>query len=241
MMKINRSQPLHIQIADNIRSRIRNGDLLPGEKLPPEDALSRELRVSRATVRSAFKVLEHEHYTISKHGSGTYIDTNALFISNAINQLRSTSEMAKASGLDLQNITIKLLVQKADKKVALLLNLDEAEKIVRLERVGIVNKIPIMYSIDYFPVSIAPDLARNRSFKGSLFSYFENKCNIRIKCANSTITAVSRTPFSSKEFIWSKPAILFEQIHYDEKGKSILYSRDYYRSDHFKFRVFRKR
>lgn len=240
-MKLEKVDPLHIQIANLLRSEIQNGKLVPGEKLKPEESLAKDFDVSRATIRAALKILENEHYLISKHGSGTFISENVVFISNAINQLRSTTEMARASGLDIKNKMISLDIERANKRVQTSLGLNKNENIVKLERIGFIKKEPIIYSIDIFPLHIAPEIANQDNFEGSLLAYLEEKCNVQIKCANATVSAVGSIEWPIEGFKNSLPALLFEQVHYDQNEKPVLYSIDYYRSDHFKFHIFRKR
>lgn len=224
-----------------LKLEIQKGRIKPGQKLLPEDSLAKDFDVSRATIRAALKILEHEHYLISKHGSGTFVSENVFFISNAINQLRSTSEMAKASGLNIQNRTISLILELADEKIQEYFSINEAEQIVKLERIGYIEGEPILYSIDQFPLRLAPEMANKSDFDGSLLAYMEEKCNIRVKCANATVTAVEVIPWPIKKFKRTVPALHFEQIHYDQREKPVLYSVDYYRSDYFKFHIFRKR
>ena len=240
-MKLIKAKPLHIQIASMIKSEIQKGKIKPGQKLLPEDSLAKDFDVSRATIRAALKILEHEHYLISKHGSGTFVSENVIFIDNAINQLRSTSEMAAAAHLEIQNKTISLTLELSDEVIQDILNLNEAEQILKLERIGYVDKEPILYSIDTFPLRLAPEMASMSSFQGSLLAYLENKCNIRVKCANATVSAVERIPWPVEHIEMTVPALYFEQIHYDQREKPVLYSIDYYRSDYFKFHIFRKR
>jgi len=64
---------LYRQIADQIRTLIRNGEFTPGSRLPPERDLARELGVSRPTVREALIALEVEGLVDVRIGSGIYV------------------------------------------------------------------------------------------------------------------------------------------------------------------------
>jgi GntR family transcriptional regulator len=240
-VKLEKSNPLHIQIANILREEIRKGKIKPGHKLLPEDSLAKDFDVSRATIRAALKILENEQYLISKHGSGTFVSENVVFISNAINQLRSTSEMAKASGLDIRNETISLAIKQPDEKVRDCLGVTTAEHVVELHRMGFLKGEPILYSIDTFPLHIAPEMSEESGFKGSLLAYLEDTCDIQVKCANATISAVGNIPWPVSDFNKEVPALYFEQIHYDQRTTPVLFSIDYYRCDYFKFHIFRKR
>jgi len=63
------------QIVASIRAAISSGDLRPGDRLPPETDLARQLGVSRPTVREALKVLEALNVVESSTGptGGTFV------------------------------------------------------------------------------------------------------------------------------------------------------------------------
>jgi len=61
------------QVVEQIRGLILSGELQPGEKLPPEQELEKQLNVSRSSVREALRVLEFEGLVEVRRGSGTYI------------------------------------------------------------------------------------------------------------------------------------------------------------------------
>jgi len=69
---VNKSR-LHEEIVLQIQEKIICGDLMPGEKLPPERELALGLNVNRATVREALKKLEMLGLVKINHGDGIYI------------------------------------------------------------------------------------------------------------------------------------------------------------------------
>lgn len=70
----NNDLPLYQQIIKLIEDQIRQGLLLPGEKLPPERKLAMQLGVNRSTVVHAFDELAERGVLIRKQGSGTVIN-----------------------------------------------------------------------------------------------------------------------------------------------------------------------
>ena len=50
--------PLVDQVEERIEKMIRDEQYQPGMKLPPEVVLTRDLNVSRGTIREAFKALQ---------------------------------------------------------------------------------------------------------------------------------------------------------------------------------------
>src|SRR5690242_586498 len=67
------SEPLHAQIAARIRRDVREGVYCPGERLPAEIALARQLGVSRGTVRQALTTLLTEGLLETVPGRGTFV------------------------------------------------------------------------------------------------------------------------------------------------------------------------
>ena len=64
---------LYQQIADQIRSLIKEGNFPVGTRLPPERDLAQQLRVSRPSVREALIALEVEGSVEVRMGAGVYV------------------------------------------------------------------------------------------------------------------------------------------------------------------------
>ena len=61
------------QVVVQIREMIRQGKLKPGDRLPPERDLAKQLGISRASLRHGLRFLAAVGVLNSRHGSGTYI------------------------------------------------------------------------------------------------------------------------------------------------------------------------
>ncbi|MFH1437376.1 MAG: GntR family transcriptional regulator [Pseudomonadota bacterium] len=78
MYKDNPIGPIHKkilaeEIADSIRKRIFDGTFKPGEKLPPERELAKQLRVNRSSLREGLKLLQQLGLVSIRHGDGTRV------------------------------------------------------------------------------------------------------------------------------------------------------------------------
>ncbi len=60
-------------IAHQLETRILEGSLKPGDRLPAERELAIELGVSRPSLREAIKKLVSRELLVSRHGGGTYV------------------------------------------------------------------------------------------------------------------------------------------------------------------------
>ena len=73
MLKPVKQYKLYQKIVEQIKNLIMDGDLNPGERLPPERDLAEKLNVSRVAVREALLTLEFMGLVEIKRGSGVFI------------------------------------------------------------------------------------------------------------------------------------------------------------------------
>src|SRR5215208_4395100 len=67
------SEPLHARIAARIRRDVREGLYAPGERLPSELDLARQLGVSRGTIRQSLTALLGDGLLQTVPGRGTFV------------------------------------------------------------------------------------------------------------------------------------------------------------------------
>jgi GntR family transcriptional repressor for pyruvate dehydrogenase complex len=68
-----KSEKIYMTVIRQVKGLIENGQLAPGDRLPPERELASMLSVSRASVRQAISALEAQGIVEIRHGEGTYI------------------------------------------------------------------------------------------------------------------------------------------------------------------------
>jgi GntR family transcriptional repressor for pyruvate dehydrogenase complex len=113
-----RRRNLADDIADSIRSRIFDGTYRPGQKLPPERELARQLKVNRGSLREALKKLQHLGLIRIRQGDGTrvldFLSTanvdliKYLFQENRIDRHRLLSDL-----MEVRTHTCTLIVKLA--------------------------------------------------------------------------------------------------------------------------------
>ena len=65
--------PVYAALADSVTVLVLDGRVATGARLPSERELAGSLRVSRATVTSAYDALRHRGFLSSRSGSGSYV------------------------------------------------------------------------------------------------------------------------------------------------------------------------
>ena len=72
----NASGPLYKTLASQLEEDIKNGNLLPGTKLPPQRELADYLDINLSTVSRAFKLCEQSGYISATVGNGTFVSSD---------------------------------------------------------------------------------------------------------------------------------------------------------------------
>jgi len=65
--------PVYLRIEKNLRDKIEKGNIKPGDKLPTEEELVLQFKVSRMTLRKALSILSAEGYIYQIPGRGTFV------------------------------------------------------------------------------------------------------------------------------------------------------------------------
>ncbi len=66
-------RPVYVQIADDIRAAIKNGQHVPGGRLPSNRELSEHYHVAYETIRQALSVLRDEKLVSTQSTRGTFV------------------------------------------------------------------------------------------------------------------------------------------------------------------------
>jgi GntR family transcriptional repressor for pyruvate dehydrogenase complex len=82
---------LTMQVVEHVRSLISIGEIKPGDRLPPERDLARQLKISRSSLRAGIGFLSAMGVLKSRHGAGTFVsngppalDSNSLSVLGAL-------------------------------------------------------------------------------------------------------------------------------------------------------------
>ncbi len=111
IIDFNNPIPLYKQVEDNIRAKIANGILKPGDKIGSHHELVKEYDVSLITVKKALSNLVNEQILFSRVGMGTYVAEKKVNNNNLVDQ--------KTIGLvlrDLNHPFFSLIVQSIEQK-----------------------------------------------------------------------------------------------------------------------------
>jgi GntR family transcriptional regulator len=109
--------PIYIQIMNQIRQMVANGDLKPGDQLPTVRQLAIDLQVNWNTVARAYRLLDEAGLISTQQGRGTFIwempseDTTRLLHQQTLEGL-THRYLAEAARLGVSPQEVLLFFQK---------------------------------------------------------------------------------------------------------------------------------
>ena len=129
------SQPRYLQIVQQLRNRIQNGEYPPNTRIPTENELSVSMGVSRPTVRQALNLLEQEGRLTRVKGSGTYV-TEPKIQHESTRFVIGYQEESRERHNHLHTSVLALQKEKPGKLAAKALGLAEGERVTRIGCAG---------------------------------------------------------------------------------------------------------
>lgn len=163
---VQRPPLLHEAVKDSILAYILDNQLQPGDQLPPEGELSRQLGVSRNSVREGVKALESLGVVETQRGSGVFVKNfsfDPLIESLPYGLLTDLRELRDL--LEVRRILETSLLESA-------ITTTTDEQVARLKQVVEVMRQRAEEGI--------PLVQEDRDFHHTLFDHLENKILLKL-------------------------------------------------------------
>lgn len=231
--------PLYQQIEEQLRIHIKEEAYLKGKLLPNEIILSKQLGVSRNTVRQAINNLVNEGLLTRKKGVGTIASTPP-FSSNSKNW-KSFSQEMESRGIEVRNYELHVTWEIVDEEIANFFRVEPSTRVLRMERVRGSMDNPFVYFISYFNPKIM--MTGDEDFSKPLYELLEEKYNTVVVTSREEISACSANSYIAKklEIEEGDPMLKRKRFVYDQGETPIEWNIGYYRADSFVYTVESKR
>ncbi len=231
------NKPLHIQAEEILRRLIKEEEYKNGKMLPSEVELSKQLNISRNTLRQAINKLVFEGLLVRKKGFGTKVVKKGI-ISGSKNWLSFSQEM-KLLGIEIRNFELHVSLKRPSEGISSFFNLGSKnnERCVVMERVRGKKEYPFVYFISYFNPAIP--LTGEEDYTRPLYEMFEKEYNIIVKTSKEEITArLAGEAIAEKlEIDPNDPILIRRRFVYDINDIPIEYNVGYYRADSFTYTI----
>lgn len=234
------SQPLHRQLAAELRTQIERGTLSEGTKLPPERTLCDAYGVSRITVRHAISQLEQEGLVTRVQGLGTFVSASKY--EQPLAEVHSFEHAMNRFGYTAGTRIHHVGTVAGDLLLSNTLQLDSSSSIANLQIIGIGNDTPIVFYDSYFSQAVGEKIITaaqrraeaHRSF--STLDLYQDIPGLQPVEAEQTFEAtVSDVEVSALlEIPLGSPILRVTSILSSASG-ALEYRRAAYRGDKYKF------
>jgi GntR family transcriptional regulator len=224
--------PAHVRIVQWLTSVIGTGGLVPGDKLPREEALAATLGVSRMTLRQALATLEGHGAILRKPGrlGGTFVAEPKIVCD--LTGLAGFTEQMRRSHVRAGARVVSATTRQASRTAARALSLDRQGLVHEIIRVRSANREPLALEHASFPAALFPDLLSHR-LTGSLYTLLTKQYD----CAPHTATEVLEPVTADVDqaallgVTEGSPLMLIERTAFTASGVAVEYARDVFRAD----------
>jgi GntR family transcriptional regulator len=233
-------EPLWIQAVNLINREIASGVLKPGMRLPPERELCQQLNISRVTLRKALNKLVDDGVLSASHGRGWYVAENAGAAGKEFpNSLESFTETAARMGLVASSRVLRAETKPASLDQAEELSIAPGTPLFHLERVRLLNDVPIALDVTRIPAQLAPALAAADFSVDSLYEKLA-EAGIEPLRADATIEAREADTAAAEnlDLAVGKPVLVMRQLAVDRAEHPLFVSTITYAGDRYRLRTF---
>lgn len=225
-------KPLYIQIQEYLAEMIASGELPPDTKLPSERELSRELDISRMTVRRAITELVNEGVLDRRHGAGTFVAKQRLTYD--VREVTSFAHAIEARGMKVATQLLEFSQVPAGRRLAERLAVDIGDELYLVVRLRMANRVPILYERSFFPCARCPGLEEYDLEKTRIYDLLTEAYKFKITNVSQTIEAVSASDVTARQLRIEEgsPLLMISRILRNGQRLPILYSQDFLRGDY---------
>ncbi len=240
MINKNSPIPIYYQIEEYIKALIENGELRPGDALPPEREYAEKYQISRMTVRQAFTQLVNEGYLFRLQGKGTFVAERK--IEQPLQGLTSFTEDMKARGLEPGSQLIHFEIIPATKQIAGQLLIAEYGPVYEIKRIRMADSVPMALETNYISANLVQGLTEQIVNK-SLYAHIEGQLDLRIDSASQIIESSTASQSEANYLKISKgaPVMLIQRNTFLKDNTPVEFVKSVYRADRYKFMIQMKR
>lgn len=226
--------PLYLRVKKLVQDAVEQGELKAGDAIPSERDAAYLLDISRVTVRKAFTELVRDGVLLQRRGSGTFVrGAAASRIEQPLSRLTSFSEDMRLRGIKTEADWLDRSSGLPTPEEALKLSISPSELVCRFHRLRRANGSPLAIELAVVPHRFLDD---PEAVGASLYEALGHR-GCRPVRALQRLHATALTAADAKLFdVPAGSAALFiERISYLPDGRTVEYTRSFYRGDTYDF------
>lgn len=228
--------PRYMQVMNYYIPLIKSGKLKQGDKMPTEEEICQLFNISRITVRKALDGLMQSGYIYKQQGKGSYVTAKKTGFQ--LDHLKGFSEEMRLLGKEPTSRVISFDVADPSEKAALVLQLEDKQKVYLLERLRCADGEPISIERVFLPFHRFPTL-QMAELAGSLYEILQYQYGCVSHHAQQQILAGLATEEEAL-ILGIKPGAAVLRTYRttcEQDGTAFEYVEATYRGDQYQFHV----
>lgn len=231
------------QVSSLLIKELKEGVFSHSERLPSEVELSERLGVSRTVIRDALSDLEREGFIERVRGIGTVINRGIVNLNNRLDLKFEYNDLIRDAGYRPAADSIVLRVESADHELAEKLQLDLADSVIVCEKRVLAGNSPVIYSIDYLPLSLFDGMAyTDIDWSAPVFDILDRYCGLAVVTTISKVYATNANPAIRQKLDLNEgeALMMLDEVGYCKLSRPVMRSFEFY-TNFFEFNVLRKK
>lgn len=220
------SRPLYAQVREQLRQRISTGAWRPGQLIPNEFDLAREMGVSQGTARKALDSLAADGLLVRRQGRGTFVveHTPSDMLFRFFNLFDTDG---KPIGPDSKSAHVVQAKATADERRKLGLGMNE--NVIRISRVRTREDRPFVVETLILPASRFARLEKLESLPNTLYDHLQKHFGITVARGDERIVPVvaGRRQAKALDVDEGTPLLKLDRLMYDLDGNVIEWRVSY--------------
>lgn len=208
-------------------------DLLPGDRLPTENALSGEFGVARETVREALRGLEQDGLIVRRRRNGTFVAKRPA--PGHERRLTGLVEDFSALKFDTGATVLHAKPTSPPATVMAMMGLASDAEAFHIGRLRHFEKTPFSYEEAFLPLDIGRKVAKLDLRNTAILHELRDRLKLRIWEEQQQIEAVAADPYVAGLLAVAVGApLMFMVRHFcDQKDKSVVVFWSHLRPDRY--------
>lgn len=228
--------PLYRLIREELVRRLDAGELRPGDRLPSEPRLAREMGVSIGTIRKAIDGLVAEGLLVRQQGRGTFAARHTPELANF-----RFFRLVDAEGRRVlpEPVEEEVSARPADRREARLLGLEAEAEVVVIERLRAIHGRPAALETIIVPSALMPGLAEDRPLPNALYPHYQDRHGVSVVRAEDRLSATAADEVAARRLGIPRgtPLLMAERLAFDLAGRPVEWRRSLFLTEGLAYRV----
>lgn len=213
-------RPLYLQVKESLVRRLIEGSWQPGQLIPSEMELAREIGVSQGTIRKALNAMTADNLLVRRQGHGTYVaapeESRILF--QFFRLVPDTGERTFPSSK-----VVSWSKERATKEEARELAINPTSSVWRIERVRYLGEDPLIVEYITLPAKRFPGFEKLDEIPNNVYRLYSERWGLTIGSGTERVKAISASAEDAKHLGCKAgaPLLRISRIAFDLERKPV--------------------